>query len=219
MLLKRLWAREIIISTQVLWSTILSLCVCVFVCMRVFRGAKSVILRLGVTVWISSVLINQSKKKSGSAETFLVYAPLVPLSLWHHHVSSCFSVSITLTNSHTYSPLIVITHLTSSVFVLLLPSVFVFSLYCLCFIECRCDYGLLCLSDRCQGHSIFTTQTPRTHTHTHTHEQPTAAWCVVNRSVTGDSLGGWSVSEISLQSCHWHIHVVRINTFGSCHNF
>lgn len=166
------------LNTSSLKYNLVSVCVCVFVCMRVFRGAKSVILRLGVTVWISSVLINQSKKKSGSAETFLVYAPLVPLSLWHHHVSSCFSVSITLsslTNSHTYSPLIVITHLTSSVFVLLLPSVFVFSLYCLCFIECRCDYGLLCLSDRCQGHSIFTTQTPRTHTHTHTHEQPTAA--------------------------------------------
>lgn len=142
--------------------------------MRVFRGAKSVILRLGVTVCISSVLINQSKKKSGSAETFLVYAPLVPLSLWHHHVSSCFSVSITLsslTNSHTYSPLIVITHLTSSVFVLLLPSVFVFSLYCLCFIECRCDYGLLCLSDRCQGHSIADISTlslPHKH-HAHIH--------------------------------------------------
>lgn len=132
--------------------------------MRVFRGAKSVILRLGVTVWISSVLINQSKKKSGSAETFLVYAPLAP----------CFSVSITLsslTNSHTYSPLIVITHLTSSVFVLLLPSVFVFSLYCLCFIECRCDYGLLCLSDRCQGHSISDISTlslPHKH-HAHIH--------------------------------------------------
>lgn len=152
--------------------------------MRVFRGAKSVILRLGVTVWISSVLINQSKKKSGSAETFLVYAPLVPLSLWHHHVSSCFSVSITLsslTNSHTYSPLIVITHLTSSVFVLLLPSVFVFSLYCLCFIECRCDYGLLCLTG-VKGilSQIFPLYLYHTNTtHTYTHALSRAAHCCV----------------------------------------
>lgn len=154
--------------------------------MRVFRGGKSVILRLGVTVWISSVLINQSKKKSGSADTFLVYAPLVPLPLWHHHVSSRFSVSITLSslpNSHTDSPLIVITHLTSSVFVLLLPSVFVFSLYCLCFIECRCDYMGFCVcltgvkGILSQIFPLYLYHTNTTQTHTHAHSR--AAHCCV----------------------------------------
>lgn len=75
-------------------------------------------------------------------------------------------------------------------------------------------------------YSVFTTQA-HTQRQTHTHagasttqrEQPTAAWCVVNRSVTGDSLGGWILLEISLQSCHWCIYVLRINTFGSCLNF
>lgn len=37
--------------------------VCVFVCMRVFRGGKSVILRLEVTVWIGTDKPEQKEKR------------------------------------------------------------------------------------------------------------------------------------------------------------
>lgn len=114
-------------------------------------------------------------------------------------------------------------------------------LNCLCLsIQSRCDYMGFCLSDRCQGHFILDTSTlslrherkkmeekKRECAHTHTHtvwettqcEQPTAAWCVVNRSVSGDSLGGRTVSAISARSCRRRTLVLRINTFGSCLNF
>lgn len=97
---------------------------------------------------------------------------------------------------------------------LLLRSVFLFSLHYLCFSVRMWRLRLLCLSDRCQGHSISRSSTlslPHKHTRTHKtrHKMPTAAWCVVNRSVTADSLGGWSVGEICSQSCHWHIHVAK----------
>ena len=75
-------------------------------------------------------------------------------------------------------------------------------------------YGLLCLSDRCQGHSISdisTLSSPHKRTHTTQREQPNAAWCVVNRSVAGDSPGRWSVSEISLPGLSL-AHPRRMNT-------
>lgn len=114
---------------------------------------------------------------------------------------------------------------------------------CVCLSSLHVIMCAFCLSDRCQGHFILDTSTlPLRHergkkmarkkvwAHAHTHsrsawettrcEQPTAAWCVVNRSVTGDSLGGRTVSAISARSCRRRrTLVLRINTFGSCLNF
>ncbi len=68
--------------------------------------------------------------------------PLAPSRLILLLCHPIFIAKFTLTSSQ----VIVIPRLPSSGFVLLLPSVFFFfSLNCLCFIECRCDYMGFCV--------------------------------------------------------------------------
>lgn len=130
----------------------------------------------GVTGWISRIQKKVKISKRGSVETFLRHVPFIRIfpSLWQPHVSSCFSVSITLTSSQ----LIVIPRLPSSVFCSTAPFSFLFfpSIACVLSSVDVIIWAFVFVWQVSRAfylrhfHSIFTTQTHK-HRQTHTHRR------------------------------------------------